>query len=209
MAQERARIARELHDVVAHRVSLMTVQAGAARVVAAEQPEVAARALGAVEQAGRDALSALRHLLGVLRPDGDADATAPQPRVADLPALAAELRAAGLDVTLAVDDAPAHVPARVGLSVYRIVQEALTNALRHAGPGTGVDVRVASGPRCVCVTVDDDGRGVAAAPSPGVGHGLIGMRERAVALGGSLDAAPVRGGGFRVVATLPVAPDAP
>ena len=135
VSEERTRIARELHDVVAHRVSLMTVQAGAAKAVAAEDPEGALRAMGAVEEAGRQALDELRHLLGVLRPEPDHEGLGPQPGLADLPRLVEQIRAAGVDVSLATDGASAELPARVDLSAYRIVQEALTNVLKHAGPG--------------------------------------------------------------------------
>jgi signal transduction histidine kinase len=129
VAEERTRIARELHDVVAHRVSLMTVQAGAAKTVAADDPESASQAMHAVEKAGRQALDELRHLLGVLRPEADVEDMGPQPGLADVPRLVDQSRAAGLDVSLTMDGAQIDLPARVDLSAYRIVQEALTNAL--------------------------------------------------------------------------------
>jgi signal transduction histidine kinase len=207
--EERARIARELHDVVAHRVSLMTVQAGAAKAVAAEDPEGARRAMAAVEEAGRQALDELRHLLGVLRPEADLDGLGPQPGLADLPRLVEQLRAAGLEVALATDGVPAELPARVDLFAYRIVQEALTNVLKHAGPGAHTEVRLGTDSSGIVVEVVDDGRGATAMPAAGAaeegarGHGLVGMRERALLLGGTLDAAPRPGGGFRVVAHLP------
>jgi len=222
--EERTRIARELHDVVAHRVSLMTVQAGAAKAVAAEDPEGALRAMGAVEEAGRQALDELRHLLGVLRPETGLDGLGPQPGLADLPRLVEQTRGAGLDVSLATDGVPAELPARVDLFAYRIVQEALTNALKHAGPGAHTEVRLGTDRGGIVVEVLDDGKGLeppsaAAGPfrpadSP-VGdrqdrrsgrsarHGIVGMRERALLLGGTLDARPRPGGGFRVVAHLP------
>jgi signal transduction histidine kinase len=134
---ERARIARELHDVVAHRVSMMTVQAGAAQAVAADDPAAALEAMGAVEEAGREALAELRHLLGVLRPDADPDGLGPQPGLADLPRLIEQMQKAGLDVSLLTDSLPPALPTRVELSAYRIVQESLTNVLKHAGPGAG------------------------------------------------------------------------
>jgi signal transduction histidine kinase len=218
--EERTRIARELHDVVAHRVSLMTVQAGAAKAVAAEDPEGALKAMGAVEEAGRQALDELRHLLGVLRPETDLDGLGPQPGLADLPRLVEQVRGAGLDVSLATDGVPAALPARVDLFAYRIVQEALTNVLKHAGPGAHTEVRLGADRRGIVVEVLDDGNGseppsAAAVPfrpagSPvgdrqdrRSGHGIVGMRERALLLGGTLDARPRPGGGFLVVAHLP------
>ena len=207
--EERARIARELHDVVAHRVSLMTVQAGAAKAVAAQDPEGALRAMGAVEEAGRQALEELRHLLGVLRPETDPDGLGPQPGLADLPRLVEQIRRAGLDVSLATDGVAAELPARVDLSAYRIVQEALTNVLKHAGPGTHSKVRLGSDSSGIVIEVLDDGRGAAGLPgldpddAGARGHGIVGMRERARLLGGTLDARPRPGGGFSVVAHLP------
>jgi signal transduction histidine kinase len=207
--EERTRIARELHDVVAHRVSLMTVQAGAAKAVAAQDPEGALRAMSAVEEAGRQALDELRHLLGVLRPETDLDGLGPQPGLADLPRLVEQTRGAGLDVSLATDGVVAGLPARVDLFAYRIVQEALTNVLKHAGPGARTEVRLGSDGRGVVIEVLDDGPGATAPPGPDAddagarGHGIVGMRERARLLGGTLDASPRPGGGFSVVAHLP------
>jgi signal transduction histidine kinase len=207
--EERTRIARELHDVVAHRVSLMTVQAGAAKAVAAEDLESALQAMGAVEEAGRQALDELRHLLGVLRPEADPDGLGPQPGLADLPRLVEQVRGAGLDVALATDEVPAELPARVDLFAYRIVQEALTNVLKHAGPGAHTEVRLGADRRGIVIEVLDDGHGGAAPPPPGLaqagpqGHGIVGMRERALLLGGTLDARPDPAGGFRVLAHLP------
>jgi signal transduction histidine kinase len=207
--EERTRIARELHDVVAHRVSLMTVQAGAAKAVAAQDPEGALRAMGAVEDAGRQALDELRHLLGVLRPETDHDGLGPQPGLADLPRLVEQTRGAGLEVSLDTDGVTAGLPARVDLFAYRIVQEALTNVLKHAGPGARTEVRLGTDRRGVVIEVLDDGRGATALPGPDLddagaqGHGIVGMRERARLLGGSLDARPRPGGGFSVVAHLP------
>ena len=200
VAEERTRIARELHDVVAHRVSLMTVQAGAARTVAEADSERALRAMEAVEQAGREALNELRHLLGVLRPEADVDGLGPQPGVADLPRLIDQFRRAGVDVTSDVDGLPRDLPARVDLFTYRIVQEALTNVLKHAGPGARAEVRLGIEGMQVVIEVRDDGHG--AGTLPGSGHGIVGMRERALLLGGSLDAGPHPDGGFRVVARL-------
>ena len=213
VTEERARIARELHDVVAHRVSLMTVQAGAARAVAAEDPEGALRAMGAVEEAGRQALEELRHLLGVLRPETDLDGLGPQPGLADLPRLVEQIRGAGVDASLTVDAAVrSGLPARVDLFAYRIVQEALTNVIKHAGPGAHAEVRLSTDRGGVVIEVLDDGAGTALAPGSSAaeggarqGHGIVGMRERALLLGGALDAGPRPGRGFRVVANLPVA----
>ncbi|WP_207934495.1 sensor histidine kinase [Actinomadura sp. KC06] len=207
LAEERTRIARELHDVVAHRVSLMTIQAGAAKAVAAQDLDGALQAMGAVEQAGRQALDELRHLLGVLRPETDLDGLGPQPGLADLPRLLAQIRAAGVEVALVADVAPDGLPARVDLFAYRIVQEALTNVLKHAGPGARAEVRLGAGENEIVIEVLDDGTAVMAGPGAvraGTGgHGLVGMRERALLLGGTVDARPRPGGGFRVVAHLP------
>jgi signal transduction histidine kinase len=207
--EERTRIARELHDVVAHRVSLMTVQAGAAKAVAAQDPEGALRAMSAVEEAGRQALDELRHLLGILRPETDRDGLGPQPGLADLPRLVEQTRGAGMDVSLATDGVAAGLPARVDLFAYRIVQEALTNVLKHAGPGARATVRLGTDPQGIIVEVLDDGRDAAGLPGPDPddagarGHGIVGMRERARLLGGTLAAGPRPGGGFSVVAHLP------
>ena len=198
---ERTRIARELHDVVAHRVSLMTVQAGAARTVAADDPQAALQAMEAVEHAGRQALDELRHLLGVLRPSADGDLLGPQPGLADVPRLVDQFRAAGLDVLLRMADVPSDLPARVDLASYRIVQEALTNVLKHAGPNARTEVRVSAANGAVDIEVSD--QGAAATSLPGSGHGIMGMRERALLLGGSLTAGPRADGGFRVAAHLP------
>ena len=202
VAKERTRIARELHDVVAHRVSVMTVQAGAAKTVAADDPAGALQAMEAVEQAGRQALGELRHLLGVLRPEAEVDGLGPQPGIADVPRLVEHLGEAGLQVSLTIDDLPADLPARVDLSAYRIVQEALTNVIKHAGPGARTEVRLSTDNHGVAIEVLDNGYG--ATILPGSGHGIVGMRERALLLGGSLDAGPRPGGGFRVVAHLPI-----
>ena len=215
--EERTRIARELHDVVAHRVSLMTVQAGAAKAVAAEDPEGALRAMGAVEEAGRQALDELRHLLGVLRPETGLDGLGPQPGLADLPRLVEQIRGAGVDVSLATDGVSAELPARVDLFAYRIVQEALTNVLKHAGPGARTEVRLGTDRSGIVIEVVDDGHSnKGLEPASGrqledsdrqdrrsAGHGIIGMRERALLLGGTLEAESRPGGGFLVVARLP------
>ena len=202
VAEERTRIARELHDIVAHRVSLMTVQAGAARTVAADDPEGAVRAMGAVEEAGREALEELRHVLGVLRPAGEAGGLGPQPGLADVPGLVDQFRDAGLTISFTMDGVPANLPARVDLSVYRIVEEALTNVLKHAGLDARTEVRLRVDDHVVAIEVLDDGS--RATTLPGSGHGIVGMRERASMLGGRLDARPRPTGGFEVIARLPI-----
>jgi len=202
VAEERTSIARELHDVVAHRVSLMTVQAGAAKTIAGDNPQAALQAMEAVEHAGREALDELRHLLGVLRPKADGGSLGPQPGLAGVPRLVDQFREAGLDVSLTMSDVPTDLPARVDLSAYRIVQEALTNVLKHAGPGARTEVRVNLDNEVVSIEVTDDGHAVTTLP--GSGHGIMGMRERAQLLGGSLTAGPRVDGGFRVMARLPI-----
>ena len=202
VAEERTRIARELHDVVAHRVSVMTVQAGAAKTVAGTDLDAAMTAMAAVEATGRQALNELRHLLGVLRPDADLEELTPQSGIDDVPRLVDELRSAGLDVDLTISGLPADVPAQVDLSAYRIMQEALTNLLKHAGPDPQVEVQLRLDGDVLHVEVAD--RGIGRTMLPGSGHGIAGMRERALLLGGTLKAEPRPGGGFRVVASLPM-----
>jgi signal transduction histidine kinase len=193
VTEEQARIARELHDVIAHSVSVIVVQAAAARDVFDKAPEQAKAALGSIEEAGREALGELRTLLAGVRPP-----ESPQPGVARLAELASPLRAAGLSVSVTSD--AADLPAAVDLCAYRIVQEALTNTLRHAS-ASRADVVVRTSHGVLELDVRDDGR------SPGLGtggRGIAGMRERATMLGGTLDAGPLPGGGFRVHARLPV-----
>ncbi len=202
VAEERVRIARELHDVVAHRVSLMTVQAGAATTVAANDPESALRAMQAIESEGRQALAEMRHLMGVLRPRTEAVVLEPQSGIADVPRLIQNLQKAGLDISLTMDTTETKLPAAVELSAFRIVQEALTNVLRHAGPGAKAEVRICAGSHQLLIDVINDGQSVV--PFPGTGHGIIGMRERAQLLGGSLEAGPGPRGGFQVIAVLPI-----
>ena len=197
-AEEQARIARELHDVLAHSVSVMVVQAAAAGDVFDANPERAREALASVEATGRAALAELRRLLGNVR-DGDAS-YAPQPGLAGLDALAEHVRAAGVEVDVQVEGAPAPLAAGLDLAAYRIVQEALTNTLKHAG-ATRAAVTVRHRDSQVELEVVDDG--VGAAGDEGTGHGIIGMRERATLYGGELRAEPRPGGGFRVFATLP------
>jgi signal transduction histidine kinase len=202
VADERARIARELHDVIAHSVSVMTVQAGAARLLLSGDPQRAVPPLLAVEETGRQALAEMRRLLGILRADADEPVLAPQPGLADVPRLAAAVREAGLPVELAVQGTHRPLPAGVELAAYRILQEALTNAIKHAGAARAqVTVRYAA--EAVLLEVRDDGQ---AAYVDGQGHGLIGMRERAALYGGELAAGPLPTGGFAVRARLPIEP---
>jgi signal transduction histidine kinase len=202
VADERLRIARELHDVVAHSMSVVAVQSAVAAQVLESRPQLAADALAAISTSSRDALAELRRLLGVLRSGDDTpDGLEPAAGLADLPALAERVREAGVDVELAVTGDPAAVPAGAGLTAYRIVQEALTNTVRHAGPGTRARVAVACGAGCVDLEVTDDGAGAPVVGPVGSGRGLVGMRERVEVFGGELDAGP-DGAGWRVAARL-------
>jgi signal transduction histidine kinase len=202
---ERALIARELHDVVAHHVTVVVVQAGAASRVFDAHPEQARTALRSIESVGREALDEMRRLLDVLRPDDDEPDVVPQPGLDQLPALVATLRTAGLPVTLSVRGEPRALPGGVELNAYRIVQEALTNTLRHAGP-TRAEVVVTYGADMLELQVHDEGavsgRSPAAAAAPG--RGLVGMRQRAELVGGRLSAGPRDGAGFSVTAALPL-----
>jgi signal transduction histidine kinase len=201
-AEEQARISRELHDVIAHNVSVMTVQAAAARDVFDSDPERAREALGSIESTGRAALTELRRLLSSVR-DGDRPELAPQPGLGSLEELAAQVRRAGLAVEVKVEGERPQLPAALDLSAYRIVQEALTNTLKHADARHAwVDVRY--GPAQLDVTVRDDGVG-ATANGAGSGRGLVGMRERVELFGGRLDAGPRAEGGYAVTARLPLA----
>jgi signal transduction histidine kinase len=198
---ERTRIARELHDVVAHSVSVMVLHAGVARRLLRDDPDRVVEPLRLVEETGRQALAEMQRLLGVLRENGARAALAPQPGLDDVPELAEQLRRSGLRVELRVDGEPQRLPAGVGLAAYRIVQEALTNALKHAGPATA-SVGISYRPHQVELDVVDDGRGRGI--GIGTGHGLVGMRERALLYGGQIEAGPLEAGGFRVRAVLPV-----
>jgi signal transduction histidine kinase len=209
-AAERARIAREMHDIVAHSLTVIVAQADGGRYAAAADPAAAQQALAAIAATGRAALRDVRGLLGVLRTGPDADpsgATAPLPGLADLDDLVAGLRAGGLRVDLSRSGAPRPVPQGLGLALYRIAQEALTNVLKHAGPGPSVQVSVQWLPDRVALEVVDDGRGAAAA-GDGRGQGLAGLGERAALFGGQLQAGPRAGGGFGVRAVLPTGPAA-
>ena len=198
-AAERARIARELHDIVGHHISVMVLQAAGARA----SGRAADAALEKIEYSGREALAETRRLLGVLRDAGDGTALAPQPGIGQLPALADSVRAAGLPVSLQVVGAHEAVPTAVGVSAYRIVQEALTNVVKHAGPArAGVTVTVNN--ETVAIEVTDDGAGCPPGRIPAGGQGLTGMRERAAVFGGQLVAGPRPGGGFAVSARLPL-----
>ena len=198
-AAERARIARELHDIVAHHLSVVVLLAAGAR--ASGKP--AGAALEKIENSARQALDETSRLLNVLRdPDEEAE-LAPQPAIGELDALAASVRAAGLPVNLVIDGNLAALPAVVDVSVYRIVQEALTNVLKHAGPARA-DVTIGCAQDTVTIEVTDNGTGQHANGSPGGGHGLAGMRERAAVFGGELAAGPRPGGGFAVRARLPL-----
>ena len=209
LRSERTRIARDLHDVVAHSVSVMVVQAGAARQVVRSKPDRAVEALLAVEESGREALTELRNVLGLLT-ESVAVPLAPQPGIDAVNALVERIRAAGLSVNLHVEGTPRRLPPGVDVAAYRVVQEALTNALRHSGAAT--DVAVIYGDNVVELSVVDAGpppTGRAAdtwglGDDPGAGHGLVGMRERVALYGGTLEAGPVAGGGYRVHARIPI-----
>jgi len=200
--EERARIARELHDVVAHHVSAIAVQAGAAEEIAESNPQRARAVLATIQQTSRQALAEMRALVGVLHSD-DGVALAPQPHLADIEDLAAQSRAAGLDVRVHVDGTPRALPEALDLSAYRIVQEALTNALKHAG-AAHVDVTVRYDTESVELLVEDDGAaGEPMQPLPGGGRGIVGMRERVALFHGRLELGRTAAGGFRVRAVLP------
>jgi signal transduction histidine kinase len=201
VAEERARIARELHDVVAHSVSVMTVQAGAVRRLLTPDQEREREALLGVERTGREALTEMRRLLGMLRSTDDELALAPQPSMRHLDALVEQVREAGLPVELRVEGTAVDLPPGVDLSAYRIVQESLTNALKHAGPARA-RVVVRFGERDLELEIADDGRG--ADNGAGSGEGLVGMRERAALFGGRLEAGPGDAGGYAVRARLPL-----
>jgi signal transduction histidine kinase len=206
VSEERLRIARELHDVVAHSMSTIAVQAGVGAHLIETHPREARSALSAIEVASRSALDELRRLLGVLRQDGTPGSLAPAPGLADLDALVVQVGEAGLRVRTRVEGAKPEVPASVEVSAFRIVQEALTNVLKHAGPASALVV-VRYTAQDVSVEVSDDGRGgtslAADGRRRGVGNGIAGMRERVAAFGGELEVGPRPGGGFRVAARLP------
>ncbi|AZS85841.1 sensor histidine kinase [Streptomyces griseoviridis] len=213
VAAERARIARELHDVVAHNVSVMVVQADGAAYVLDAAPDQAKKALETISSTGRQALAEMRRLLGVLRTGEHQEAGeyVPQPDVEQMGDLIEQCRTSGLPVDFKVEGTPRPLPSGVELTAYRIVQEALTNTRKHGGPNTGASVRLVYFDDGLGLLVEDDGKG---APHElyeeggpdGQGHGLIGMRERVGMVGGTLDAGPRPGGGFRISALLPLKP---
>jgi signal transduction histidine kinase len=213
VAAERARIARELHDVVAHNVSVMVVQADGAAYVLDAAPDQAKKALETISSTGRQALAEMRRLLGVLRTGEHQEAGeyVPQPDVRQIEDLVEQCRTSGLPVDFKVEGTPRPLPSGVELTAYRIVQEALTNTRKHGGPDAGASVRLVYFDDGLGLLVEDDGKG---APHElyeeggldGRGHGLIGMRERVGMVGGTLDAGPRPGGGFRISALLPLKP---
>ncbi|MCT9145052.1 sensor histidine kinase [Streptomyces violarus] len=213
VAAERARIARELHDVVAHNVSVMVVQADGAAYVLDAAPDQAKKALETISSTGRQALAEMRRLLGVLRTGEHQEAGeyVPQPDVQQIEDLVEQCRTSGLPVDFKVEGTPRPLPSGVELTAYRIVQEALTNTRKHGGPNAGASVRLVYFDDGLGLLVEDDGKG---APHElyeeggfdGQGHGLIGMRERVGMVGGTLDAGPRPGGGFRISALLPLKP---
>jgi signal transduction histidine kinase len=201
VAEERARIARELHDIVAHAVSVMVLQVGAVRHKLPAELEDDRDALRDVEQAGRSALAEMRRLLGAMRSDGDGIDLAPQPGLGSLDALLGQIDRAGLAVELHVDGEPFPLPRAIDLSAYRIVQEGLTNAVKHAH-ASRVDVRVSYAPDAVQLEVRDDGAGVADGNDPG--FGLVGIRERVKIYGGEMSAGRSPDGGFVLTTRLPI-----
>jgi signal transduction histidine kinase len=208
-AEERRHMARELHDIVAHGVSVMVVQAGAARQVIDMAPDKATDSLLTIESTGRDVMTELRRLLGVLNDEGEASGLAPQPGIDQLGPLVERVRQAGLPTELEVDGTPRTLPPSLDVTAYRIIQEALTNALRYARQARTL-VHVSYEPAQVRVEVLDDGPTETAASdgsSDGAGRGLVGMRQRAAQVGGRLEAGPRLGGGYAVRAWLPVEPE--
>jgi signal transduction histidine kinase len=201
VVEERARIARELHDAIAHDVSLMVVQAGAERR-ALDDESPTKEVLETVEQIGRGALTEMRRLVGMLRSSDGAEPLAPQPGLRDLPTLVTQVREAGLPVELEVEGEPRELPVGLELSAYRIVQEALTNALKHAGEARAT-VHVRYAPDSLELEIADDGGG-ATEPATGGGHGLVGMRERVALYGGRFEVSRRAAGGFAVRVALPI-----
>lgn len=200
---ERARIAREMHDVVAHTLSVVVAQADGGRFASRTDPAAAGRTLDTIADVSRAALTEMRALLGVLRtPDGEAE-LGPQPSIGDIPSLVASARDSGLDVSFVTTGTPRPLPIGAGLALYRIAQEGLTNVLKHAGPVVAAYLQLIWGEDDVRLVVSDDGRG-AAARGDGRGGGIEGMRERATVFGGTLAAGPKAGGGFEVRAALPL-----
>ena len=202
VSDERLRIAQELHDVVGHTLGVIALQAGVGAHVIDADPAEAKASLLSVQATSRSALAEIRRILGALRSD-DADPSYQAPQgIEALGRLAADLTAAGLPVEIRTEGAPTALPAALDLTAYRVVQESLTNVVKHAGPGARATVTVHHEPGAVVLTVDDDGAGVAQV-GPGVGHGHLGMRERVAVWGGTLATGPLPGGGYRVTARLP------
>ncbi|MEV0155215.1 sensor histidine kinase [Micromonospora sp. NPDC050686] len=204
IGRERERISRELHDVVAHHVAVIAVQAAAAEDVFDQRPDQARAALGAIQVAARSALTELRSMLHALAADAGPDPAGPQPGLAQLDALADAVQAVGLRVVVDRQGRTEGLPEGVELSAYRIVQESLTNALKH-GRATRAEVHVRYDDGVLRLEVRDDGSAPVRRAEAGEGHGIVGMRERARLLGGTLDAGPLPAGGFRVAARIPVA----
>jgi signal transduction histidine kinase len=202
VAEERARIARELHDVVGHAVSVMTVQASGVRRLLKPEQEREREALEIVEQTGREALAEMRRLVGVLRRPEEAPALAPQPSLQHLGRLVQQAGEAGLPVDVQIEGQQTELPAGVDLTAYRLVQEALTNAVKHAN-ATRAEVVVRYGDDMIELLVTDNGTGVSDGEAESGGHGLVGMRERVAVYGGELAAGPIDGGGYRLHARLP------
>jgi signal transduction histidine kinase len=221
VAEERRVIARELHDVVAHNVSVIVAQAGAAQQISASQPKEALTALGSIEHTGREALVEMRRLMGLLRPDAErVTRRSPQPGLHEVDTLVEQAREAGIPVLLTIEGEPRPLPVGLDLSAYRIVQEGLTNVLKHSRPSR-VDVVVRYLPRSLELMITDDGADLPdeKAPqieddddddgTPRIRYGHLGMRERVALFGGELSAGPVSGGGYRVSATLPTDEELP
>jgi signal transduction histidine kinase len=204
-AEERARIARELHDVIAHSVTVMVRQAEGGRYVAASDPAAAATVLATIAETGRTALTDMRALLGVLQPGGGPAVDAPQPTVGDLPHLVERLRASGQPVSLRIDGEPRPLDRAAELAAYRLVQEALTNVVKHAGPDVEAEVLLSWTRRALRLQVSDEGPARTGDDVPVGGHGLTGMRERLHLVGGRLDAGPSASGGFTVSGEIPTA----
>ncbi|HEV8274805.1 MAG TPA: histidine kinase [Streptosporangiaceae bacterium] len=209
-AAERARIARELHDVVAHNVSVMVVQADGASYALGSDPDRARQALAAISATGRQALAEMRRMLGVLRrnEDGTEPGRAPLPGIGQLGELLEQTRATGLAVSFTVEGVPQPLPDGAALAAYRIVQESLTNTRKHGGPRATAEVTLRYLEDALLLRITDDGRGAAAA-SDGAGHGLTGMRERVAVYGGWVQAGPRPSGGYHVTALLPLVAPAP
>ena len=199
--EERARIARELHDAIGHSVSVMTVQASAVRRLLTPTQKRELEALTAVERTGREALAEMRRMVGVLRDPGEAPVLSPQPGLGQLGHLLEQVREAGLPVELRTEGEPARLPAGLDLTAYRLVQEGLTNSMKHARAGTA-EVLLRFEPKALEIVVTDDGCG--SDPASSGGHGLIGMRERVSVYGGELSVGPLDGGGFELRARLPL-----